>query len=153
MFVKPPERQSKFTLKMTPHILVSVGIGPGFIWNKTYAVVKLSRLIGDKRSSRACIRHTCDIMFPDIPSFPVKQKLNLTGAIGDKNMPGPAIADDGKNFGILEDDEEDDSDDQDNHLEDDAREPITTSHFEAIVLDPEDGVPEDSEDEQIAKIL
>ena len=34
VFVKPLEKQSKFTLKMTPRILVGVGIGPGFSWNK-----------------------------------------------------------------------------------------------------------------------
>ena len=94
--------EGKFEPKMSPHILVGVGIGPGGVWDKTYGVIKLTRMIGEKRTSRACIRHTGDVMFPEIPSFPIRQKLNIFGAICDDNLPGPAVSDSSEAWGITE---------------------------------------------------
>ena len=156
VFVKPPKAleksKGKFLPKMSPHLLVGIGIGPGYIWNKTYAVVKLSKLLGDRRASRACVRHTCDIMFPDVPSFPLKLKLNASGALGDANMPGPAVPDDDEPWKVQEisDDSSTDDDQVDGSLGENAPR-LQSDYVEAIIIDPEDAVPEDSEDERIAK--
>jgi len=85
VFVKPPKQLEpagkKSESKMVPHLIVAIGLGPGMIWNHTYGVIKLTKLIGENRPSRAMIRYTTDIMFPDIPSFPLKIKLNSFGAL------------------------------------------------------------------------
>ena len=59
------------------------------------------------------IRRTADIMFPDIPSFPLKLKLTASGALGDIGLPGPAVPDDEQKWsindeGVSEDEEQGD---------------------------------------------
>ena len=69
---------------MLPYVFVGVGIGPSFDWNKThYAVVPLTRLLGEHRPSRTTIRYSSELHFPDRTTFPCKQKLQLVGASRD----------------------------------------------------------------------
>jgi hypothetical protein len=150
VFVKPPQQleggKRKFEPKMLPHVLMSIGFSSGWVWNHTYGVVKLEKLLGDGRGSRACIRHTTDIYFPEVPSFPVKIKLNANGAIGDANLPGPKLADETQPFSIV-DDEGSDTDGADD-LE--VSKPILKSKlFEAIIFDPEDAAPASDDEVQV----
>ena len=82
VLVKQPKelnnKKDQFNPRMIPHILVGIGIGPGCIWDKTYLVVKLEKMLGDNRGSRVNIRKSPNVMFPDTPSFPRKAKLTAS---------------------------------------------------------------------------
>ena len=115
-------------------------------------VVKLEKLLSDCRASRVNIRRTTDIMFPDTPSYPLKLKLAASGALGDIGLPGPAVPDSGEKWELMNQDE-DSGDDQDpGDIVDgclgENRQKLISEYVEAIVLDPEESVPEDSEDLQ-----
>ena len=152
VFVIPPRAlapdKDKFQLKMKPHLLVAIGIGPGFTWNKTYGVVPLWRFLGEKRVSRATIRYTMDVEFPDTPSFPLKLKLTAAGAIGDITLPSPMVKDITQPFGVIDaPDDESDMEPIDGHLQENAPR-LTATYFEAVALDPK--VPQDIEAEEDA---
>ena len=148
VFVKPPAQLEKggkkFEPKTTPHIIVSLGQGPGMTWNKTYGVVKLAKMLGANRGSRACIRYTTDIMFPDVPTFPSRLKLTAAGALGDANLPAPAVPDVSEEWKLIEDEGE--SSDDASELPNQCQALLQSTFFEAIVLDPEDASsPEEAE--------
>ena len=149
VFVKPPIElegaKRKFEPKVLPHVLVSIGIGPGCIFNHTYGVVKLTSLLGDNRPSRARIRYTTDIQFPEVPSFPLRLKLNATGSLGDASLPGPAVADAGESFGVAE--AQEDSDDGIDGSFGENKPMLQSTYFEAVSLDPEEASPPDAEDD------
>lgn len=83
----------KWEPRLVPALLVTVDLGPGGKCLKTYGMVKLSKLLGDSRPSRATIRRSSEITFPEVISFPLRQRLNLGGVIEDANAPSPAVAD------------------------------------------------------------
>ena len=98
VFVKPHlqelKSEGKFRPKMLPHLLVGVGTGPGGKWDKTYKIVSLAKMLGDKRASRANVKRSTDVMFPEVPSYPLKLKITASGALGDLALPGPKLSDD-----------------------------------------------------------
>ena len=113
-------------------------------WNKTYGVVKLAKMLGENRGSRACIRYTTDIMFPDVPTFPIRLKLTAAGALGDANLPAPAVPDVSEEWKLIEDEGE--SSDDASELPNQCQPLLQSTFFEAIVLDPEDASsPEEAE--------
>ena len=119
VLVKPlDEAKQKFLPKMTPHILVGIGTGPGCVWDHTYLVIKLSKMLGDKRPSRVHVKRTAAIEFPEKPSFPLKMKLDAAGALGDAALPGPAVVDEADKWDLctLGDDASEDEDDNDGSL-------------------------------------
>lgn len=101
--------KTQFQPRMIPHLLVGIGLGPGCIWDKTYMVVKLSKLIGDQRASRVNIRRSTDLMFPAQPRFPLQIKLKASGALGDDNLPGPAVSGSNEEWGLHNDGEDTDA--------------------------------------------
>ena len=149
VFVLPPKAlekdKRKFESKLRPHLLVTIGIGPGWSWNKTWGVIPLHRFFSEKRTSRACIRYSMDVVFPDQPSFPLKLKLNAAGAIGDTSLPAPMTTDPGQPFAVCDaDDDESDIEALDGHLSENAPNLIST-YFESVALDPE--IPQENTDE------
>ncbi|CAK0865136.1 unnamed protein product, partial [Prorocentrum cordatum] len=99
VFVAPREKgvkQPKWQEKMLPYVLVGIGIGPCFDWNKTYAVVPLRRLLGDYRPSRSSIRYSAEVFFPERVTFPAKQRNEYDGELAEnapKLVPGNFIED------------------------------------------------------------
>ncbi len=60
-----------------------------------YGVVPLWRLLGSRRSSRACVRRCRDVVLPEIVSDLMRQRLTLHGVVADRSMPTPASNNDG----------------------------------------------------------
>merc|ERR1711933_662266 len=58
------EKPGKFEPKLIPHILVEITIGPAGRWAHSYGAVRLDKMIGLKRASRASIRRSMDVVFP-----------------------------------------------------------------------------------------
>ena len=117
---QPKELHNKkdhFNPRMVPHILVGIGIGPGGVWDKTYLVVKLEKMLGDNRRSRVNIRKSPNVMFLDKPTFPLKAKLTASGYLGDVNLPGPAVSDTSETFGLQNNGKESESEKVDNEVD------------------------------------
>jgi len=88
-------RHEKLQAKLVPAVLLEITLGPASIWGSCYGVIPLARFTSNKRPSRAALRRTTDVVFPEVPTFPLKQRLALHGAVADRSLPGPAIGDDG----------------------------------------------------------
>ena len=80
-------KSSKWEPRMKPHVLVDVGSGPGFAWNKTYGVVKLGHLLGKDRPSRTGIRYSAEVVFPDRVVYTVRLRLRLARGIQGFELP------------------------------------------------------------------
>ena len=93
----------KLHTRLVPSILVEVTIGPGGRWGDCYGVEPVVYFISDLRASRASIRRSCDIVFPDHVSFPLKARLAIHGAIEDKTLPVPHVVDDAEGWEVVED--------------------------------------------------
>ena len=76
---------------MVAHRLLNVDLAPGGTWARSYTVVKLEKLCADDRASRVKVRKTCDVVFPESISFPLRQRLALSGAMLDSAAPGPLV--------------------------------------------------------------
>ena len=149
VFVKtsPELLKSKnpFMPKMTPHLLVGVGLAPGCRWDRSYLVVRLSAMLGKGRGNRCHVRKTREISFPEVPSFPLKLRLNTEGAICDENLLAPAVGDSTNEAWTLD---EGSSDEEDAFRE--ANQPNFKSRLEeALALDPEMHAEELQDEEQI----
>ena len=94
---------------MIPHVLVDVSIGPGFQWSRVYGVVKLEHLLGNKRPSRANIRYTAEVFFPDCILYPIRQRWKLAGASRDESFPFPVVVDDSEDWRLQQSDISDES--------------------------------------------
>ena len=88
---KPGERLDKWSSRLIPCVLVEVTIGPAGRWAHQYGVVVLRKLVDETRGSRARVRRTCDLVFPDKVTFPLRQRLSLAGAYADITLPSPGI--------------------------------------------------------------
>ncbi|CAK0791463.1 unnamed protein product, partial [Prorocentrum cordatum] len=141
VFVAPREKgvkQPKWQEKMLPYVLVGIGIGPCFDWNKTYAVVPLRRLLGDYRPSRSSIRYSAEVFFPERVTFPAKQRLRLAGAARDDAFPAPAVCDEKGAWDIEESDHSAGSGNEcDGELAENAPKLVPGNFVEDIVLGPE----------------
>ena len=71
---------------------MEITIGPAGKWGSCYGVIPLSCFTSEHRASKASIRRSCDIVFPEVVSFPLKQRLALHGALMDKSLPEPMIS-------------------------------------------------------------
>ena len=140
VLVRPPTKnKSKWAPRLAAHVLVSIGVSPGCVWDSTYGIIKLERLLGVHRATRACIRRTCDIVFPELVSFPLKQRLTLHGAIKDADLPEPAIVDNDEEWRTLESEfsGEDCIEHSEGVLAENAPNLIQGDIHEAVALDPE----------------
>ena len=141
-------KSSKWEPRMKPHVLVDVGSGPGFAWNKTYGVVKLGHLLGKDRPSRAGIRYIAEVVFPDRVVYPIRLRLRLAGASRDLNFLEPAVADGHEDWALLDSDVSLETDDEarDGAMEENAPLLEPGNFVEAVILDPEvSGGPEEQE--------
>ncbi|CAK0819868.1 unnamed protein product [Prorocentrum cordatum] len=133
-------KPSKWSPRMVPHVLVGIGCGPGFAWNRTCGVVKLERLLSSDRPSRACIRYSAEVDFPDRIIFPMRQRLKLAGASRDASFPAPAVTDDNESWALQlsEVSEEPGDEAYDGAMEGGAPKLEPGNFVESVVLDPED---------------
>jgi len=93
----------KLKPKLVPATIVEVTLGPGGIWGQCYGVVPLCAFTSERRASRAFIRRTCDVIFPDTVSFPLKQRLMIHGAASDRSLPEPQVNVDADSWEMTED--------------------------------------------------
>ena len=140
----------KLQSRLVPCVLVEVTVGPGGIWARSYGVIPLSRFTSENRPSRASIRRSCDIVFPDIITFPLKQRLALHGALADKSLPEPLVSDDAESWELAEDRSaiEDEVDYFDGKWKENAAKFETSTPLEHILaLEPDTQDAEDAPEE------
>ena len=87
-------RHGKLQPRLVPAVLLEITIGPAGAWGSCYGVIPLAIFTGARRPSRAALRRTMDVTFPDEIPFPLRQRLALHGAVADRALPVPAIAED-----------------------------------------------------------
>ena len=140
----------KLQSRLVPCVLVEVTVGPGGIWARSYGVIPLSRFTSENRPSRASIRRSCDIVFPDIITFPLKQRLALHGALADKSLPEPLVSDEAESWELAEDRSaiEDEVDYFDGKWKENAAKFETSTPLEHILaLEPDTQDAEDAPEE------
>ena len=105
------ERVGKFEPKLVPHILVEISIGPTGRWANSYGAVRLDKMLGSNRRTTACIRRSVDVIFLELASFPLRQRMNIQGAFSDPTLPSPRLTtdNDGDMLFELEPNEEEDT--------------------------------------------
>ena len=67
-------------------------MGPAGVWGRCYGVVPLFRFTGSNRPSVVHVRLSIDIDFPEIVSYPLRQRLMVHGAVADRTLPAPGVA-------------------------------------------------------------
>ena len=85
-----------------PAIFVGISVGPGCQWGESYKVVPLAGLLSEDRASRVSIRIVADVIFPEVCSFPVQQRLTLHGAYEDTTLPAPMVTDEAEQWAVIE---------------------------------------------------
>ena len=70
----------KWTSRLIAAVIVEITAAPAGRWAKMYGVIPLRRLLGNNRPSKVYIRRTIDVIFPERPTFPLRQRLALYGA-------------------------------------------------------------------------
>ena len=91
---------------LTPCILVEVTIGPAGIWGRCYGVVPLFRFTGFNRPSVVHVIRCNDIDFPEIVSYPLRQRLMVHGAVADRTLPVPCVATEEDGWALAEERED-----------------------------------------------
>ena len=82
-------------------VLVKVLIGPAGIWAKCYRIAPISKFTKKHRSRTTAIDRTCDVVFPETTSFPLKERLALHGACRDRTLSAPHVADDDVGWNVV----------------------------------------------------
>ena len=77
---------------MALEVEVEVTTGPAGIWERCYGVVPLFRFTGLNRPSVVHVRRCNDIDFPEIVSYPLRQRLMVHGPVADRTLPVPGVA-------------------------------------------------------------
>ena len=90
--VEDEEESDRWRSKLTPCILVEVTMGRARVWVRCYGVVPLFRFTGSNRPSVVHVRRSIDIDFPEIVSYPLRQRLTVHGAVADRTLPAPGVA-------------------------------------------------------------
>ena len=80
----------KMHTRLVPAVLVEVTLGPAGQWGSCYGVAPLIYVTSEHRASKAAIRISCDLVFPDRVSFPLTARLMLHGALEEINPSGAA---------------------------------------------------------------
>ena len=101
--VKDKRVTRKWRNRLVPAIYVEVSVGPGCQWVQACQVVSLAFLLPDNRASRVSIRTVADVIFPEVVSFPLRQRLTLNGAFEDTTLPAPHVIDAREDCGVLVD--------------------------------------------------
>ena len=84
-----------------PAIFVGVSIASGCQLAGAYRVVPLASLLSENRASRVSIRTVADVIFPEVVSFPLRQRLTLNGAFEDTTFPAPHVTDEKEEWGVI----------------------------------------------------
>ena len=63
----------------------------------------LAFLLSENRAFRVSIRTVADVIFPEVVSFPLRQRLTLHGAFEDTILPAPHVTDEKENWGVIVD--------------------------------------------------
>ena len=66
-------------------------------------MVPLASLLSDNRASRVSIRTVADVIFPEVVSFPLRQRLTLNGAFEDTILHAPHVIDGQEDRGVIVD--------------------------------------------------
>ena len=66
-------------------------------------MVPLAFLLSENRASRVSIRTVADVIFPEVVSFPLRQRLTLNGAFEDTILPAPHVTDEKEDWGVIVD--------------------------------------------------
>ena len=61
----------------------------------------LASLLSENRVSRVSIRTVTDVTFPEVVSFPLRQRLTLNGAYKDVTLQAPHVTDEQENWGVV----------------------------------------------------
>ena len=96
-----PSFTKKLVPRLIPRVMVKVLIGPAGIWAKCYRIAPISKFTKKHRSSTTAIDRTCDVVFPETTSFPLKERLALHGA-RDRTLSAPRVADDDVGRNVVE---------------------------------------------------
>ena len=84
-----------------PAVVGGVTAGPGGQWARSYQVVSVASILSEGRASRVSIRIVADVTFPEIVTFPLKQRLTLNGALEDMILLAPQVSDDIKCWDVV----------------------------------------------------
>ena len=87
--VKDKRVTRKWRNRLVPAILVGVSIRCSCRCAQAYQVVLLASLLSENRASRVSITTVADIIFPEVVSFPLRQRLTLNCAFEDTIRPAP----------------------------------------------------------------
>ena len=91
----------KLRNRLVPAIFVGVSIAPGCRWAQAYQVVPLASLLSENRASRVSIRTVADVIFPEVISFPLRQRLTSNGAFADTILPASHVTDEKEEWGVM----------------------------------------------------
>ena len=99
----PKSSTKKWRNRLVPSIFIGPTQGPGGQWAQSYQIVLLASILSSYRASRVSIRPVHDVIFPEVVSFPSRQKLKLQGAFEDLTLPSPHFSDDTEQWSIVTD--------------------------------------------------
>ena len=83
-------------------------IGPGSQWEESYKVVPLASLLAEDRASRVSIRTVTDVIFPELVSLPLQQRVILPGAHEDTTLLAPWTSDEAEDWAVIAEEGADD---------------------------------------------
>ena len=58
-------------------------------------------MLCESRATRVSVRRVHDIVFPEVVSFPLRQRLNFLGAFEDVTLPSPHVYDESELFSVI----------------------------------------------------
>ena len=99
------EESDRWRSKLTPCILVELTIGLAGLWGRCYGVVPLFRFTGSNRPV-VHVRRSIDTDFPEIVSYPLRQRLTVHGAVADRTLPVPGVATEEDGWALAEERED-----------------------------------------------
>ena len=144
--VEDEEESDRWRSELAPCILVEVTMGPAGVWERCYGVVPLFRFTGLNRPSVVHVRRSIDIVFPEIVSDPLRQRLMVHGAVADRTLPVPGVAteEDGSALAEEREDIQDEVDFADGAWNENAAVFEQKDTLDTVLaLDADDAVPDD----------
>ena len=67
-------------------------MGPAGFWARCYGVVPLFKFTGSNQPWVAHVRRSTDIDFPEIVSYPLRQRLRVHSAVDEQTLPASGVA-------------------------------------------------------------
>ena len=71
------------------------------MWVQSYEIVPLAAMLSESRATRVSVRRVHDVVFPEVVSFPLRQRLNYFGAFEDVTLPSPHVSDESEVFNVV----------------------------------------------------